>query len=129
MRLLPLLFVLFISACSGNSEVSQKLSGTDSLIINFFAPNSQNIIKSVATADADAIRRVTEFVSTPETELYKCGYDGSLQFFEDGKQITDVGFKYSDEACRHFLLDIKGELKATKMNAQGAEFLRDLAVQ
>ena len=129
MRLPALLFIIFISSCTGNSEVTRQLSGTDSLVINYFAPNSQDIVKSVSTADADAIRRVTEFVSMPETELYKCGYDGSLLFFEKGNQISDVAFKFSDETCRHFVLVIEGELVATKMNAQGAAFLKDLAGQ
>ncbi len=126
MRCIPLLFLLILAACSGNSEVSSKLSGTDSLVINFYEPGTTQIVQTVATAEASAIRRLTEFVSARETEIFKCGYDGNLLFFERGKQISDVSFKFSDEACRHFLMDVKGKLVATTMSSAAADFLFDL---
>lgn len=118
--------VFFLISCAGNSEVSQKLSGSDSLVINFYAAGSDSIIKTVATAEKSAIRRLTEFVSAKETEIFKCGYDGNLLFFEKGKPVSDVSFKYKDENCRHFLLDVKGKLVSTKMNNEAADFLKGL---
>ena len=126
MRFISLSFLVFLFACSGNSEVSSKLSGTDSLVINFFEQGTNNVVQTVTTAEAPAIRRLTEFVSSKETEIFKCGYDGNLLFFEREKQISDVSFKFSDEACRHFLMDIKGKLVATTMNSAAADFLIDL---
>ena len=124
-----ILFIITSSivACSGNSEVSTKLSGSDSIIINFYTPGTENIAKSVNTAEKKAINRISEFIAAKETELFKCGYDGNILFFEKGKQVSDVSFKYSDEACRHFLLDVKGELVATKMSNESSDFLKSLS--
>ena len=127
MRLLSLVFILFFAACTQNSEVKKKLSGTDSLVVNFYAPQSDSIIKSVATAEKKAIRRLSDFVSTKETSLFKCGYDGNLHFFEKGKMVSDVSFKYSDESCRHFVLDVEGKLTGTTMSTEAADFLKSLS--
>ena len=126
MRILILFFIVCVGACSGNSEVSGKLSGSDSLIINFYVPGSEMVAETMTTTEEAAIRRLTEFISAKETEIYKCGYDGNLLFFEKGKPVSDVSFKFSDESCRHFVMDIKGQLVATKMSNQAADFLADL---
>ncbi len=119
--------LLFFASCSQNSAVSKKLSGCDSLVVNFYAAQSDSVTRSVATAEKKAIRRLAEFVSAKETEQFKCGYDGSLHFFEKGKMVSDVSFKFSDEGCRHFLLDVEGKLSSTKMSNEAADFLKSLA--
>ena len=126
MRFLILFLTVLFAACSGNTDVSGKLSGSDSLIINFYVPGSETVAETMNTTEEAAIRRLTEFISAKQTELYKCGYDGNLLFFEKGKPVSDVSFKFSDESCRHFVMDIKGELVATKMSNQAADFLNDL---
>jgi len=118
--------VSLASACGGNQDVSGKLRGSDSLVINFYAPGSETVTESMTTTEEAAIRRLTEFISAKETEVFKCGYDGNLLFFEKGKPVSDVSFKFSDESCRHFVMDIKGQLVATKMSNQAADFLADL---
>jgi hypothetical protein len=125
--LFALLPAAFLSACSGNSPVSKKLSGSDSLVVNFFAPNSDEILKTVVTGEKKAVNRLSEFVSNKETVLFKCGYDGELLFFEKGKQVSNVSFKYSIDSCRHFLLDVEGKLTATKMSNEAADFLESLS--
>ena len=120
------LAIATLAACTGNQDVSGKLSGSDSLVINFYEPGTTTVVQTVATTEAAAIRRLTEFVSAKETEIFKCGYDGNLLFFEKGNQVSDVSFKFSDETCRHFLMDIKGKLVATTMSAAAANFLSDL---
>ncbi len=126
MRVTITAIIFCFSSCSENSDVTKKLSGCDSLVINFFEPQSDIISKSVATADEKAINRVSEFVSAKETEAYKCGYSGSLHFYERGKMVSDVSFNYS-EGCRHFLLDVKGKLTSTMMSNEAADFLKGLA--
>jgi hypothetical protein len=122
-----LLITLGCISCSDNSAVSKKLSGSDSLVIRFYAPQSDSVIKLVSTTEKKAINRVSEFVSAKETEPFKCGYDGALLFFEKGKQVSDVSFKYSEPGCRHFLLDAEGKLTSTKMSNEAADFLESLA--
>lgn len=128
MRTIPVIVIVWlVGSCSGNSDVSKKLSGCDSLVVNFYAPQSDSIVKSVAATEKKAIQRLSDFVSAKETELFKCGYDGSLHFFEKGKMVSDVSFKYANDSCRHFLLDVKGELIATKMSQEAADFLKSLS--
>jgi hypothetical protein len=128
MRIVIIVFCFSaFAACSNNSAVSRKLSGSDSLVINFFEPNTTNITKTVATGEKKAVRRLSEFVSGKETEQFKCGYDGEMLFFEKGKQVSNVSFKFSNDSCRHFLLDVEGKLTATKMSDEATDFLRSLS--
>lgn len=106
--------------------MSSKLSGADSVIINFYEPGTETIGRTVTTTEKNAIKRLTEFISGKEAELFKCGYDGNILFFEKEKPASDVSFKFSDESCRHFLLDVKGELVSTIMSNEAADFLRSL---
>ncbi len=122
-----ILSLAYLCSCSGNQEVSGKLSGSDSLVINFYATQSETIVNTVSTTEKSAIRRLSEFVSAKETGIFKCGYDGTLLFYEKGKLVSDVSFQYRDASCRHFLLDIKGELKSTRMSNEAADFLKGLA--
>ena|SRR5690349_14011998 len=123
---LYLIICLTIAACSQNSAVTKKLSGSDSLVIHFFEENSTTISKTVATGEKKAINRLAEFVSGKEAPQFKCGYDGELLFFEKGKPVSNVSFKFSNDSCRHFLLDVEGKLMATKMSNEAADFLKNL---
>ena len=123
--LLPILsFCLF--SCN-QSAIKKQLSGADSLVINFNEPQTNMIKKTVTTAEGNAINRLSEFVDAKKSELYKCGYDGNMIFFANGEKKMDISFQYSNDSCRHFVFDINGELKATKMSNEAADFLKSLA--
>ena len=69
--------LLFFASCSNNSAISKKLSGCDSLVINF-----TTAIKSVTTTEKKAIKKISQFVNGKKAGEYKCDYTGSLYFFE-----------------------------------------------
>ncbi len=124
--LLFVVLAIFFS-CSNNSAISKKLSDSDSLIINFTAPASDSIVKTVVTTEPKAIKKLIQFVNAKEAEQYKCGYDGELLFFSKGNTVSAVAFKYAEEECRHFLLDVDGKLQSTKMSNEAVNFLKGLA--
>ncbi len=60
-------------------------------------------------------------------EAYKCGYDGNLMFYKEGKLMADVAFNYSGDGCHHFIQEINGTLTSTAMSNEAADFLKSLA--
>ncbi len=110
-----------------NPSLSKKLKGSDSLAISFYYPNTDSVVQTVNTTERKAIRRLLQFVDGKETEQYKCGYDGTMTFFIQGKLVLPVVFKYSEEGCRHFLFDEDNKLRSTKMSNEAADFLKSLA--
>lgn len=118
--------IVLFASCSGGSAASKQLSGSDSLVVNFLKSGTNEVVKSVATAETIAIKKVIRFVGGKETEQYKCGYDGVLMFYKKGELISDVAFNYSGEGCRHFLSTVEGELMATAMSNEAADFLKSL---
>jgi hypothetical protein len=127
MRLCCLFIPLLLLASCNSSSLSNKLKAADSLVIAFNYPNTDSVTKTVNTTERNAIRRLLQFVDSKETEQYKCGYDGTMTFFIQGKLVLPVVFKYSEEGCRHFLFDEDNKLRSTKMNNEAANFLKSLA--
>ena len=97
------LIIIFLASCSGTSPINKQLSGSDSLVINFTAPQSDSVIKSVTTTDDKAIDKLIRFVDGKEAEEFKCGYNGSLLFFSKRKLLSEISFNYSEASCQTFL--------------------------
>jgi catabolite regulation protein CreA len=125
--ILLLATVITLSSCGGTgSVVSKQLSGSDSLVINFNIPQTNNIGKTVTTAESKAIKKLSNYVDSKTTEAYKCGYDGNLLFYKKGVLVGDVAFNYSGDGCHHFIMMIKDELAPTAMSNEAADFLKSL---
>lgn len=114
-------------SCGNQSAISKKLSGSDSLVINFNIPQTNNIAKTVTTTESNAIKKLSHYVDGNTTEAYKCGYDGNLLFYKKGTLIGDVAFNYSGDGCHHFIMLEKDELVPTTMSNEAADFLKSLA--
>ena len=115
-----------MSACSGsNSEVSKKLAGSDSLVIDFKDLSSGEVTRSVVTTEPTAIKKIRQFVAGKSTEEYKCGYNGNLIFFEKGHLVSDVSFNYA-KGCAQFVLTSGEKVISTKMSNEAADFLTGL---
>jgi hypothetical protein len=121
---LPVFFILLV-ACS-DSAVTKKLSGSDSLVISFNAPNSDSIIKTLSATQANAIRKMAGFIDTKAVQEFKCGYDGHLIFYSKGQAMLPVVFKYREADCRHFLFEWEGKTMSTKLSGEAADFLESL---
>jgi catabolite regulation protein CreA len=126
--ILLLATVITLSSCGGTgSVVGKQLSGSDSLVINFNIPQTNNIAKTVTTAESKAIKKLSNYVDSKTTEAYKCGYDGNLLFYKKGVLVGDVAFNYSGDGCHHFILSVDGKLTPTAMSNEAADFLKSLA--
>jgi catabolite regulation protein CreA len=126
--ILVLATVITLASCGGTgSVVSKQLSGSDSLVINFNIPQTNNIAKAVTTTQSKAIKKLSSYVDGKSTEAYKCGYDGNLLFYKKGTLIGDAAFNYSGDGCHHFIMQIKDELVPTSMSNEAADFLKSLA--
>jgi hypothetical protein len=118
--------VILVSCSGGGSAISKKLAGSDSLVITFNAPFTDSVLKTVSTDNTKAIQKLAGFMKGKTTELFKCGYDGNLQFFRNGQLILPVVFKYTEEGCRTFLYDLDNKVISTEMSNEAVDFLKSL---
>ena len=113
--------ILFCSC--RQSAVNKSFSSADSLVIHFKDEQAAVVTKTVQTAESKAIRRIIEFIDGKETALFKCGYDGKMFFYDQGKQIQEVDFKMKNDSCNHFAFLLNGKLVSTRMNNEAVDFL------
>jgi hypothetical protein len=117
------LFLPFIFCSCKQSAIEKSFSSADSLVIHFKDEQAGIVTKTVETTEAPALRRMTQFIDAPETEQFKCGYDGKMFFFRKGERMQEVDFKMKNDSCRHFSFLLDGKLISTKMNNEAADFL------
>jgi hypothetical protein len=120
--LLYFLLIFYLSSCK-QSAIKQSFSSADSVVIHFKDEQAGTVTKTVQTAEAKAINRIIEFIDAKETEQFKCGYDGKMFFYSNGKQLQEVDFKIKDETCNHFAFLLNGKLTSTKMSDEAVDFL------
>lgn len=115
--------IAIILFCSCKQSVIKKsFSSADSVIIHFKDEQAGVITKTVQTAESKAINRIIEFIDAKATEQFKCGYDGKMFFYDEGKQMQEVDFKMKDPACNHFAFLLNGKIMSTKMSAEAVDF-------
>lgn len=117
--------ILCITSCS-HSPVSKKLAGSDSLVVNFYAPGTDSAAKTFNTTDKNAIRKLIQFVDKKPSEQFKCGYDGNFIFYANDKAVLPVVFQYKNKECRHFVFELDGQLMSTRLNNEAFDFLESL---
>lgn len=127
MRIISLFLIITVFASCGGSAVTKKLSSADSLVVTFNKPGTDSVINMVNTTEKNAIKKMAGFFDGKEAKEYKCGYDGSMVFFQKGKPIVSAVFKYSDKDCRHFFFDMDNKVMTTEMGNEAADFLKDMA--
>jgi hypothetical protein len=120
---LIVLYIAIIFCSCKPSPVKQSLSAADSLVIHFKDEQAAVVTRTVQTAESNAIRRIIDFIDAKETELFKCGYDGKMFFYNKGKQIQEVDFKMKNESCNHFAFLLNGKLVSTRMKNEAVDFL------
>ena len=124
MRYYPIVFFIGIIFYSCKpSAIKQNFSAADSLVIHFKDEQAAVVTRTVQTAEPKAIRRVIEFIDAKETELFKCGYDGKMFFYDNGKQIQELDFKMKNDSCQHFAFLLNGKLVSTRMSNEAVDFL------
>lgn len=122
---LPVLLILMMASCK-ESAIRQNFSSADSLVIHFKDEQAGVVTKTVQTTEKKAISRLIDFIEAPESEHFKCGYDGKMFFYRDHKRIGEVDFMKGDDSCRHFSFLSEGRLMSTRMNNEARDFLNAL---
>jgi len=80
----------------------------------------------LTTTESNAIRKLIDFVDEKTTDEFKCGYDGNLTFYSNGREILPVVFNIKEADCRHFLFELDGKIDQYKMSNEAADFLGNL---
>lgn len=119
--------VILFASCSGKSGIGKQVESSDSLVVQFNAPQTNNIIKTVTTTEATALQKMIHFTEGKKSEIMKCGYDGNILFYKKRKIAADVSFNYTTDSCHHFIFLINDKLIATAMSNEAADFLKSLA--
>ena len=122
-----IILATFLFSCGNESAISKKLSGSDSLVITFNAPNSDSVINIVSTTEKKAIRKLTGFMNGKKEEQRECGFDGNMTFYSKGEVLLPVIFQYNEDSCRHFIFEIDNKVMKTKMNNEAVDFLKSLS--
>ena len=78
-------------------------------------------------SDKMIITQLADLISTNAmSDIYKCGYDGSLHFFKQNKVIQDINFRMNDVNCMQFSFLQDGELAATKLTPEAKQLLESV---
>jgi hypothetical protein len=126
MKFLILLASIVLLYSCKSSALKEKLSASDSLVVEFFHPGTDSITRTVQTTQQHAIKRMIKFVDAKETEQFKCGYDGNIIFFSKTQPILPMKFEYRIDSCRHFVFDLDGKVMTSKMKNEAKDFLESL---
>jgi hypothetical protein len=126
MKFLALLVSVVLLYSCKSSALKEKLSVSDSLVVEFYYPGTDSIARTVQTKQQHAIDRMIGFVDAKSTGQYKCGYDGNIIFFAKGKPVVPMLFKYKNDSCRHFAFELDGKLMSSRMKNEAADFLESL---
>ncbi len=120
-----LFFMMALYSSKQPSIISQQLSTSDSLIIQFFN-DDEVIYKAVTSPEKTAIRKLINFVDASPSEAFKCGSDGRLIFFSKEKELKQIKFKNKEKGCRYFSLLLNDKITHTEINNEAADFLSSL---
>jgi hypothetical protein len=118
-------FAVLFCSCD-QSAIRQNFSSADSLVIHFKDEQAGTVTKTVQTAESNAISRMIDFIDAKESELFKCGYDGKMFFYNKGEQMQELDFKMKNDSCNHFAFLLNGKLMSTKMSGEAIDFLNAL---
>lgn len=119
------LFLLLMS-CSNKGDIA--VSSSDSLVIQYKSIPSGEVLKTVTTAEPNAIKKLAQFVEEGKSEEFKCGTQGSLIFFNKGTVKREVLFAFSKSGCQHFIWNDEHQvMHDVKMSNEAAAFLKGLA--
>ena len=113
--------ILFYS-CK-QSAIKKSFASADSLVIHFKNEEAGIVTKTVQTGESKAINRIIEFIDARETDQFKCGYDGKMYFYDEGRQIQEVDFKMKNDSCNHFAFLLNGKVVSTRMRNEAVDFL------
>ncbi len=116
--------MLFLFSCK-QTAVQQKLSVTDSVMVQFF--NEDGLIyKAITSTEEPAIKKLSSFMDNRSVTPAKCGSSGKVLFYSDRRLLLDVTYHLISEECRYFTYTMDGRLLHVAMSNEAADFLTSL---
>ncbi|HNV47120.1 MAG TPA: hypothetical protein PKJ16_08765 [Spirochaetota bacterium] len=121
--MMTLALVLSMAGCGahGFSELKRRLHAeTDRIEIRRGS-------RVVAVTDPVTVRLVVDGVASESAPLYKCAYDGSIQFFCRGVALLPEPMEFNlSPACLHVKFVYRDSLHSKRISPGLAGFLRGL---
>ena len=118
--------VLFFSCNHSNKELKERLTLTDSAVINYFKGDGtmDTVITVKIIKDKNTLDQLKIFISEDVTkEKINCGYDGSLHFFKNNMVIQDIYFSMNSDECSQFSFSFKGVRSAAQLSGEAKKLL------
>ena len=127
--LIVVITCLFFVACKESvPQLTEKITNADSLAINYFKGDGSmdTVVAVKIIADKNKINQLAKIAGGHTTEIFNCGYDGSLHFFKNNRVIQDIDFRMNDPKCTHFSFTMEGKLYSTELSTEAKELILSL---
>ncbi len=121
--------VLFSSCNHAGKALKEKITGADSVAINFFkGDGSMDTVTAVKIISDKTIMQQLTDAATAQTATAKtgCGYDGSIHFFRNNMVVQDIDFRMNSDDCNQFTFVIGGENMATALSGDAKTLLQQV---
>ena len=102
------------------TAIKNKISKTDMIKVTFYSKqnNNENIILEIS--DNKEIKKITNCFSIIPALFYKCGYDGKLELFKNGKLILNNSFEFNlSDDCKHIVFVYNNKIISKKLTKKG----------
>lgn len=126
------IFYILIAACvlisckHPDKELEQRISGADSMAINYFRGDGtmDTVVAVRIIRDKQQIKQIAGLIAaSPAERNNKCGYDGSLHFFKMNQVVQDIDFRMNDGDCMYFSFLQNGKHQATGLSKEAKELI------
>jgi hypothetical protein len=117
--------LIFISCKESVTQLTEKVTGADSLAINYFKGDGtmDTVVAVRIIADKNKISQLAKLAGGHTIQNSNCGFDGSLHFFKNNQVIQDIQFRMNDAQCAHFSFKLEGKLYNTELSPEAKELL------
>ncbi|MFI5172616.1 MAG: hypothetical protein ACHQFW_09505 [Chitinophagales bacterium] len=122
-------FVVMFFRCEKVTEITELVKNTEKIQITFYNDSLPDTY--IEITDKSEIRKFDNYISTKETPVFKCGYDGQILFFmnedvSNGKQNSIVMEFNLKAECRHVAYNYAGGLQTKEITDKGVEYLNGI---
>ncbi|MCB0725804.1 MAG: hypothetical protein KDC73_14005 [Ignavibacteriae bacterium] len=126
--LITFLLALILTGCGDSIKpgLDKQISSSDSLKIYFFNEIDNAPPKVITLKEKSEIDEMIASITDEESEQYKCGYSGQMEFYQMGKIILSPEFNFSPD-CAHYVFRYKDQMYHKKMSPEGQKTLVILA--
>lgn len=113
--------------CRRETEIDELVRNTEKIQIVYNNPEGTYY----DITDQKDIQKFAGYISSENTPVYHCGYDGKMIFFlrpdmvKENKNSIEMNFNLRDD-CNHIEYEYAGELQTKKITAKGLDYLRSL---